>query len=151
MSLRLDRAVINNPWSMNRMYTLMLTEKGLYLLYTGSAVRIGMQLKGADRAMQGVVNAVVDRGVKIIEEAEAKITEQNLDELAQLEHSFFVNFADIQEVIYNAEGSFWNGHTPFLLIKTASKKFKLLFKYQEKQTIEDFVTELKKVSGHAAN
>lgn len=144
MVLRLDRAVINNPWSMNRMYTLMLTDQGLYILYTGPAVKIGMQLGGADRVLQGVVDTVVDRGVKIIEENEAKINEQNLSQLAQQEHSYFITFPEMKELTYNEKGSFWNGYTPFLLIKTDKKNFKLLFHYQDKEIVENFIKALKK-------
>lgn len=129
MTIRVDRAVIHGPW-MNRMYTLIAADDGLYVLHTGPAVRVGFRARGA--LAQLAADKVVDRGLRKILAAEEAISSSDPEPaMGGSRHSRFVPHGELKEVDFRAKGSIFAGGSPILRVCTASEKMKFVFKYHE--------------------
>ena len=136
MVSRLDRAVIKNPW-MNRMYSLVQAERGLYLIHTGPAVKIGMKVAGS--LNQYAVSKVVDRGLRKIEAAEAEIASGALDTLSRGKHSHLLPPGAVTEKDFRKRGSLRSARKPVLVLRAGRKKYRLEFPYTDPDEVERFV------------
>jgi hypothetical protein len=96
MQLRFDKVIRVVALGVRRVYSLVLTDDGLYLIQTGHA---GV-LKHYRRDEQGRVVAVrsADRGVKELAARESQIDLSALDELAQIKDNYFIRLEAIEDV-----------------------------------------------------
>jgi len=132
VAVRADRVVIYGPL-MNRMYSLVADEGGLYLVHTGPAVKIGFVAGG--QLQQMAADAVISRGLRRIVAAEQALTEQGpARALRDSGHSRFVPYDEIIEVDFREKGSLFVGRRPTLRLVTRTGKLKLVFRYS---TIQD--------------
>jgi hypothetical protein len=142
--LRIDRAIINNPWTMNRAFTLLLFADRLDVLYTGPAVTMNTRYTGGVAA--SVANAVVDRGVAKIEAAEQEIDRGDLDELVRRAHCARVLAGALGPVEHRARIGMFS-RFPGIFVATAARRFKFRFPYTDPATVERFAARLAALSG----
>jgi hypothetical protein len=131
IELRINRAVINNIWTMNRAFTIVCSEAGLYLLYTGPAVRISTHYTGqglTGGAAAAAANAVVAAGIRRIETAEARVTPTSLDALSAEKHSAYLAWPAISTWKYRQKSGFFSPY-PALELVSANKKRLVEFPY----------------------
>jgi len=121
---------------MNRMYTLIAADDGLFVLHTGPAVRVGFRASGA--LAQVAADKVVDRGLRKIIAAEDAVTASGPEQaMGASRHSRFVPYGDLMEVEFRAKGSIFAGGFPVLRVRTAGDKLKFVFKYHELADVQE--------------
>jgi hypothetical protein len=96
MRLRLDKVVRVIAPGMKRLYSLVLTDEGLYLIQTGRAG--ALKHYRLDDARQLLIDQPDDRGVQEVQANEGRIDAQSLDELAQLRDNYFIRLEAIEDV-----------------------------------------------------
>ncbi len=96
MRLRLDKVVRVVAVGVKRVYSLVLTDEGLYLIQTGRAG--ALKHYRLDEARQLLTERPDDRGVKEVQANERRLDTQSLDELAQLKDNYFVRLEAIEDV-----------------------------------------------------
>jgi len=137
MTIRVDRAVIHGPM-MNRMYTLITAGDGLYVLYTGPAVKVGFKAGGP--LQQLAANKVIDRGLRKIMAAEEAISDTTPEQaVGASRHSRFVPYAELRDVDFRLKGSIFYGGHPTLVLGMAGGKLKFMFKYHEIEDVQQLV------------
>ena len=137
MAVRTDRVVIYGPL-MNRMYSLVADEDGLYLVHTGPAVRVGFVAGG--QLQQAAADAVIARGLRRIVAAEQALSEQGpANALRASRHSQLVPCDDIVDVDFREKGSLFVGRRPTLRLVTRKGKLKLVFRYATIQDVRPLV------------
>lgn len=96
MLLRFDKVVRAVPLSARRVYSLVLTDAGLYLIQTGHAGA----LKHYRRDEQGraVTAHTADRGVQDLQARESQIDVNNLDKWAGIKDNYFIRLEAIEDV-----------------------------------------------------
>jgi hypothetical protein len=96
MQLRLDKVVRVVALGVKRIYSLVLTDDGLYLIQTGR----GGALKHyrMDDNRQLVVDRPDDRDVKHVLTNERQIDTLPLDTLAQIKDNYFIRLEAIEDV-----------------------------------------------------
>jgi hypothetical protein len=96
MRLRLDKVVRVVAVGVKRIYSLVLTDEGLYLIQTGRAGTL--KHYRLDDARQLVVERPDDRGVQEVQANEGRLDTQPLDELARLKDNYFIRIEAIEDV-----------------------------------------------------
>jgi hypothetical protein len=96
MALRFDKVIRVIAPGVRRVYSLVLTETGLYLIQTGSSGT----LKHFRRAEQGEVSTTrsADRGVQELQARESQIAPAALDELVKLKDNYLIRLEAIEDV-----------------------------------------------------
>ncbi len=124
-----------------KMHTLICQDDRVYVLYTGPGptrqIDYSRAMRGY-RVHQGIlenlaVSALLRRYIMTIKEAEAKIREDNLDELAAQKHSFAFPKAAITEVSVRV--------TPVdvrLTFRVDKRKFKFDCSLDDRAQVEDY-------------
>ena len=96
MKLRLDKVVRVVSLGVKRVYSLVLTDDGLYLIQTGHAGALKHYRLGRDR--QWAIDQPADRGVKDLQANESRIDTVPLDELARIKDNYFIRLEAIEDV-----------------------------------------------------
>ena len=95
MTLRFDKVIRVVALGVRRMYSLVLTADGLYLIQTGP----GGAVKHYRRDEQGqVVARSDDRGVREVQAREGQIDPTALDEWVKLKDNYFIRLEAIEDV-----------------------------------------------------
>ncbi len=96
MVLRFDKVIRVVALGVRRVYSLVLTDDGLYLLQTGS----DKTLKHFQRDETGRVTAIRsnDRSVQELQARENQIDPGMLDELVKLKDNYFIRLEAIEDV-----------------------------------------------------
>jgi hypothetical protein len=95
MELRFDKVIRVVALGVRRVYSLVLTAEGLYLIQTGTAGA----LKHYRRAEDGQVAArSADRSVQALQAREDQIVLAALDELIKLKDNYFIRLEAIEDV-----------------------------------------------------
>ena len=95
MELRFDKVIRVVALGVRRVYSLLLTDEGLYLIQTGTA---GV-LKQYRREENGQVAArSADRGVQALQAREDQIDPAALDEWIKLKDNYFIRLEAIEDV-----------------------------------------------------
>jgi len=95
MGLRFDKVIRVVALGVRRVYSLLLTDEGLYLIQTGTA---GV-LKQYRREENGQVAArSADRGVQALQAREDQIDPAALDEWIKLKDNYFIRLEAIEDV-----------------------------------------------------
>ena len=95
MTLRFDKVIRVVALGVRRMYSLVLTADGLYLIQTGP----GGAVKHYRRDEQGqVVARSDDRGVREVQARESQIDPAALDAWVKLKDNYFIRLEAIEDV-----------------------------------------------------
>jgi hypothetical protein len=112
MKLRLDKVVRVVAPGVKRLYSLVLTDDGLYLIQTGHTG--ALKHYRLDENRQLLIDRPDDRGVKEVQANESRIATVPLDELAQFKHNYFIRLEAIEDVElrpHRKEPEMWIGVT----------------------------------------
>jgi len=113
------------------MYTLIVRDGILYLIFTGPGVRDGVS--GSNMVADMAASAVVRRGLKKVETVERQIDEGNLQRLvSERKYSFAIPLSDLQDIAVKG------GVCGSLRFRTPERKFKFQFEYNTKEQGEKF-------------
>ena len=96
MDLRLDKVVRVIAPGVKRVYSLVLTDEGLYLVQTGHAKTLQHYQLDADRRF--VIDRADDRGVRDLQANEGRIDSQPLDALVKIKDNYFIRLEAIEDV-----------------------------------------------------
>ncbi len=96
MNLRLDKVVRVVALGVKRVYSLMLTDDGLYLIQTGHAGALKHYRLDDNRQLQ--IDRPDDHSVIELQIGESRIATVPLDELAQLKDNYFIRLEAIEDV-----------------------------------------------------
>ena len=96
MRLRLDKVVRVVALGVKRVYSLVLTDDGLYLIQTGHAGALRHFRLDDNRQLS--IERPDDRGVKDLQANESRIDTMPLDELAQIKDNYFIRLEAIEDV-----------------------------------------------------
>lgn len=122
MNLRFDKVVRSVGFGFHKVYSLVLGEDGLYLIRTGNAG--ALKYYARDEAGRLVSRAAADRGVREIEQREARLNSQPFaDLLAADRESYLVRLEAIEEVVVEA------GPPPQMAIKLTGSDHFLRFPF----------------------
>jgi hypothetical protein len=96
MNLRLDKVVRAVALGVKRVYSLVLTDEGLYLIQTGQvgALKHYRMVEGR----QAPIDRTDDRSVKELEANEGRIATVPLDELVKIKDNYFIRLEAIEDV-----------------------------------------------------
>lgn len=132
MNLRFDKVIRSVGFGFHKVYSLVLDDDGLYLIRTGGAGALRHYTRRADG--QIVSRAPTDRGVKEIEQNEARLNALPLPELLAADRECYrVRLEAIEEVIVE------DGPPPQMAIKVTGSDHFLKFPYAtlaEVQTLQ---------------
>ncbi len=112
MALRFDKVIRVVALGVRRVYSLVLTDAGLYLIQTGS----GGAVKHYRRDEQGqvVVTRSAERSVQTVQARESQIDPAALDEWVKLKDNYFIRLEAIEDVELKpgkSEPELWIGVT----------------------------------------
>ena len=96
MRLRLDKVVRVVALGVKRVYSLVLTDEGLYLVQTGHVGALKHFRRNDDRQL--VSGRSDDRGVKDLQASESRIDTISLGELAKIKDNYFIRLEAIEGV-----------------------------------------------------
>ncbi len=96
MALRFDKVIRVVALGVRRVYSLVLTDDGLYLIQTGTSGA----LKHYRRDEQGQVVATrsADRSIQAVQARESQIDPATLDEWVKLKGNYFIRLEAIEDV-----------------------------------------------------
>jgi hypothetical protein len=112
MRLRLDKVVRVVAPGVKRVYSLVLTDDGLYLIQTGH--RGALKHYRLSDARQLVTDRPDDRDVKELQARETQVDTVPLDELMKIKDNYFIRLAAIEDVElrpHQKESEMWIGVT----------------------------------------
>jgi hypothetical protein len=95
MMVRLDKVVRVVAPGVKRLYSLVLTDDGLYLIQTGHAGALKHYRLDENRQLQ--IDDPDDRGVKAVQAGESQIDTAPLDELARLKDNYFIRLEALED------------------------------------------------------
>jgi len=132
MNLRFDKVIRAVGFGFRKVYSLVLDDDGLYLIRTGGVGALKHFARNADG--QIVARTPTDRGVKEIEQNEARLNALPLPELLAADRECYrVRLEAIEEVIVE------DGPPPQMAIKLTGSNHFLKFPYAtpaEVQTLQ---------------
>jgi len=112
MRLRLDKVVRIVAPGVKRVYSLVLTDDGLYLIQTGHAGALKHYRQNDNRQL--AIARPDDREVKDLQANESRIDATPLDELAKIKDNYFIRLEAIEDVelrLRRKEPEMWIGVT----------------------------------------
>jgi hypothetical protein len=139
--MQLDKVVAPaGVFSPARTYSLVRSDDGLYLIYTGRAMGYVPSTGDVSGRVAGaILDRMADKRALEIDENERKLRASSPAEMVRTKHSLFVPKHSIQEVVFRS-GALYNAF-PVVVVK-ASKKLKLHFHHQDQATVRQFFEQL---------
>ncbi len=132
MDLRIDKVIRLVGLGRRKVYSLVLSDEGLYLIQTGGPG--ALKHYRLDRALnQIVIEDAHDRGVKELQTNEGRIDTTPLDRLLNEGGNYFVRLEAIEDVKIKA------GQSPEMLIQVSGSEHYLIFPFaslEEVQTLQ---------------
>jgi hypothetical protein len=140
MNLRLDKVVRVVALGMKRVYSLVLTDDGLYLIQTGHAGALKHYRLDDNRQLH--IDRPEDRGVIELEANEDRIATIPLDELAQLKDNYCVRLEALEDVELRP-----NKKEPEMWIGVTGSEHHLFFPFAAEEEVQAFQRALSKWIG----
>jgi hypothetical protein len=140
MKVRLDKVVRAVALGVKRVYSLVLTDDGLYLIQTGHVGALKHYRLDANRRLQ--IDQPGDRGVIELEANESRIDAASLDELAQLKDNYFVRLEALEDVELRP-----NKKEPEMWIGVTGSEHHLFFPFAAEEEVQAFQRALSKWIG----
>jgi hypothetical protein len=137
MTLRLDKVVRVVAVGVKRVYSLVLTDDGLYLIQTGHAGTL--KHYRLDDQRQLLIDRPGDRGVAAVQANEDRIATVPLDELAQLQDNYFIRLEAIEDVELRP-----NQQEPEMWIGVTGSEHHLFFPFATTEEVQAFQRALSK-------
>ncbi len=144
MNLRLDKVVRVVSLGVKRVYSLILTDDGLYLIQTGHAGALKHYRldEAAEAGRRLVSDQPADRGVVELQANESRIATVPLDELAQLKDNYFIRLEVIEDVELRP-----NKKEPEMWIGVTGSEHHLFFPFATPEEVQTFQRALSKWIG----
>ena len=137
MRLRLDKVVRVVALGVKRVYSLVLTDDGLYLIQTGHAG--ALRHYRLDDNRQLVIDRADDRGVKDLQANESRIDATPLDELAKIKDNYFIRLEAIEDVELRPRKN-----EPEMWIGVTGSEHHLFFPFATEEEVQAFQRALSK-------
>jgi len=140
MRLRLDKVVRVVALGVKRVYSLVLTDEGLYLIQTGHAG--ALKHYRLDEVRQLVIDrprSGGDRGVKALQANESRIDTAPLDELVKIKDNYFIRLEAIEDVELRP-----NKREPEMWIGVTGSEHHLFFPFAAEEEVQAFQRALSK-------
>jgi hypothetical protein len=131
MRLRLDKVVRVVAPGVKRVYSLVLTDDGLYLIQTGHAGALRHYRRDDNRQL--VSDRTDDRGVKNLQANESRIDATPLDELAKIKDNYFIRLEAIEDVELRPRK-----HEPEMWIGVTGSEHHLFFPFATEEEVQAF-------------
>jgi autonomous glycyl radical cofactor GrcA len=136
MNIRLDKVIRRMGLGFHKAYSLVLTDRALYLIQTGSAGTL--KHYHYDQQLKRVVTERSDRSdVQKLEASEARLTASPLDNLVRESNNFLVRLEAIEDVIVRPTN--W----PELIVKVTGSDHRLVFPLTPLDQVQTFARALK--------
>jgi hypothetical protein len=140
MRLRLDKVVRVVAIGVKRVYSLVLTDDGLYLIQTGRAG--ALKHYRLDDNRQLLIDRPADRGVAELQANESRIDTVPLDELAKIKDNYFIRLEAIEDVELRP-----NPQEPEMWIGVTGSEHHLFFPFATAEEVQAFQRALSKWIG----
>ncbi len=140
MKLRLDKVVRVVALGVKRVYSLVLTDDGLYLIQTGNTGTLKHYQLGRDQ--QWAVDQPANRGVQDLQANESRIDTVPLDELVQVKDNYFIRLEAIEDVELRP-----NKKEPEMWIGVTGSEHHLFFPLATEEEVQTFQRALSKWIG----
>ena len=140
MMLRLDKVVRVVSLGVKRVYSLVLTDEGLYLIQTGHVGALKHYRLDSDRRLQ--IDQSADRRVKELQANETRIDTAPLDELTQIKDNYFVRWEALEDVERRP-----NRKEPEMWIGVTGSEHHLFFPLTAEEDVQAFERALNKSIG----
>ena len=137
MDLRLDKVVRVIAPGVKRVYSLVLTDAGLYLIQTGHAKTLKHYRLDADRRF--VIDRADDRGVRELQANEGRIDSQSLDALVKIKDNYFIRLEAIEDVELRP-----TRQEPEMWIGVTGSEHHLFFPFATEEEVQAFQRALSK-------
>jgi hypothetical protein len=137
MRLRLDKVVRVVALGVKRVYSLVLTDGGLYLIQTGHAG--ALKHYRLDDHRQPVLDRPDDHGVKDLQANESRIDTTPLDELVKIKDNYFIRLEAIEDVELRP-----NKKEPEMWIGVTGSEHHLFFPFATEEEVQAFQQALSK-------
>ena len=137
MNLRIDKVVRSVGLGFRQVYSLVLTDAGLYILHTGE-LRALKHYRLDTALNQLVADRVADRFVKQLQAQEARIDSTPLDDLVNESGSYLVRLDAIEEIELRA------GRSPALMVHVTGSDHHLVFPFTPLEQVETLQRALSK-------
>ncbi len=137
MRLRLDKVVRVVALGVKRVYSLVLTDDGLYLIQTGHARALRHYRLDDNRRL--IVDRADDRGVKDLQANESRIDATPLDELVKIKDNYFIRLEAIEDVELRPEKN-----EPEMWIGVTGSEHHLFFPFAAEEEVQAFQRALSK-------
>ena len=140
MRLRLDKVVRVVALGVKRIYSLVLTDDGLYLIQTGRAR--ALKHYRLDDYRQLVIDRPDDRDVQAVQGNESRIDTTPLDVLAQIKDNYFIRLEAIEDAELQP-----NPKEPEMWIGVTGSEHHLFFPLAAREEVQAFQRALSKWIG----
>ena len=137
MRLRLDKVVRVVALGVKRVYSLVLTDDGLYLIQTGHAGTLRHYRLDDNRRL--VIDRPDDHGVKDLQANESRIDTAPLDELAKIKDNYFIRLEAIEDVELRPRKK-----EPEMWIGVTGSEHHLFFPFASEEEVQAFQRALSK-------
>ena len=137
MKLRIDKVIRSVGLGFRKVYSLVLTDAGLYILHTGE-LRALKHYRLDTALNQLVADRVADRFVKQLQAQEARIDSTPLDDLVNESGSYLVRLDAIEEIELRA------GRSPALMVHVTGSDHHLVFPFTPLEQVETLQRALSK-------
>ena len=139
MNLRIDKVIRSVGFGFRKVYSIILTNDGLYLIRTGNVGALKhYQIDPA--SAQPATTRPTDRDVRELQANEARIDAEPFEQLLADRESYQVRLEAIEEVETKA------GKTPAMLIKVTGSDHYLTFPFASFEEVQTFQRALNKWS-----
>ena len=140
MRLRLDKVVRVVAPGVKRVYSLVLTDDGLYLIQTGHARALRHYRLDDNRQLS--IDRPDDRGVKDLQANESRIDTTPLDELVKIKDNYFIRLEAIEDVELRPKK-----REPEMWIGVTGSEHHLFFPFALEEEVQAFQRALSKGLG----
>jgi hypothetical protein len=137
MRLRLDKVVRVVALGVKRVYSLVLTDDGLYLIQTGNAGTLRHYRLDDNRRL--VVDRADDRGVQDLQANESRVDTMPLDALAKIKDNYFIRLEAIEDVELRP-----GKNEPEMWIGVTGSEHHLFFPFAAEEEVQAFQRALSK-------
>jgi hypothetical protein len=137
MQLRLDKVVRVVALGVKRVYSLVLTDDGLYLIQTGHAGALKHYRLDEDHRL--AIDRADDRGVKDLQANESRIDATPLDALANIKDNYFIRLEAIEDVELRP-----GKNEPEMWIGVTGSEHHLFFPFATEEEVQAFQRALSK-------
>ena len=137
MRLRLDKVVRIVAPGVKRVYSLVLTDDGLYLIQTGHAGVLRHYRRDDNRRL--VIDRPDDHSVKDLQANESRIDTTPLDELAKIKDNYFIRLEALEDVELRPRKN-----EPEMWIGVTGSEHHLFFPFAREEEVQAFQRALSK-------